>query len=125
MSAASSAARRSAAVQRLTSRVDDDGGQPAVVLGVVGAAEDAHTRLVGEERPIALTPAASPLHHVVQPRELGAAERREDVGEAVVVADLGVLVVRDGLTRLGGELADVIRQPPIVRSAACRHRRWS
>ena len=50
---------------------------------------------------IAFPPASALLHHAVEPHQLGAPDRGKEVGEAVVVADLGVLVVRDGLPRLG------------------------
>ena len=78
-------------------RVDDDRRQPAVVLRVVGTAEDRAprpSRRTASRSARAAPPAAD---HLVEPAQLGAAQRGQHVAQPVVVADLGVLVVGDRL----------------------------
>ena len=54
--------------------------------------------------------------------QLSPSEGGKEVGEPVVVADLGVLVVRRGLAGLGGEVTAAGRDPPRP-SRPCPHRR--
>jgi len=62
-------------------------------------------------------------HPVGQHLQLAAAHGGEQVAQAVVVADLRVLVVRGRVARLGGEFKRMINQRFIGRDT-CRRRRW-
>ena len=77
---------------------------------VVRAAKDAHAGLVCEEASVALPPLAAPGDHLVQAAQLRPPECGEDVGQSIVVADLGVLVVGDWLACLRRQLAHMVRE---------------
>ena len=61
-------------------------------------------------------------HPLRQHRQLRPADRGQEVAEAVVEADLGVLVVRYGLARLRRELARVRDERVVAARPAPRHR---
>ncbi len=61
---------------------------------------------------------------IVEHAELPTPHGGEQVAEAVVVADLRVLVVRRGVASLGGQEASPVDPVLPVRDAACRRRWW-
>jgi len=103
-------------------RVDDDRGQPEVVvvaladgvLGAVGLPEERDPRDPVEQGAVEQAVLAATLQHPGQPLQLGTSQRGQQVRHAVVVADVGVLVVQHRLAGLGGEVADVGGVPRVV-----------
>ena len=65
---------------------------------------------VGQGLPIPLVELPAPVDPVPQVLELGPTERSQDVGQPVVVADLGVLVVGRRLAGLGGQIPGPLGQ---------------
>ena len=67
-------------------------------------------------------PTVFPQHTVFQNLELAPADAGEDVTQAIIVTDFAVLVMGRGVARLGGQLAGVVRQRPVVgdKHAAAR-----
>ena len=65
-------------------------------------------------RGIRVTDVATAGDHVVEPGQLGDAQGRENVREPVVVTDLGVLVPRRRIPRLGGEMTRARQQVEVV-----------
>src|SRR5581483_8796282 len=104
-------------------RLEGDAGQPGVgaVPGVGGREGDAGE--IGEGLPVAGldgAPAGDPL---VERGQLAPAEGGQEVGQAVVVADLGVLVVGGRLPGLGGEVAGPVGGPAVVAQEGAARRR--
>ena len=85
--------------------VDGDHREPVGRLAERRVRAGTRCRRRRERVAVARVDRAATRHLVVQRCELTAAERGEQVAHAVVEADLGVLVVRRGVARLGGEVA--------------------
>ncbi len=107
--------------------VYQDGGEPAVAKGAFGLGRELDVVAVvlpgGEVVLVALEIGAALGDALVQYAHLTAADAGQDVAEAVVVADLGMLIVWGGVAGLGGQEAGFLDEgfvretkapPPLV-----------
>ena len=115
MSAALSTAASSSGFHRAVYRIDENRGQPAIVLGVAVPLEDLHALDVGEDLAVALSQPPTSRDHLLQPLQLCEAKRGQNVAQPIVVADLGVFVVCNRLPRLRAEIPDALGEPLIIR----------
>ena len=114
-SAALSTAASSAVFHARGYRIDENRGQPAVVLGVALPLEDLHALDVGEDLAVALAQPPSARDHLLQPLQLCEAKCGQNVAQPIVVADLGVFVVCNRLPRLRAEIPNSLGEPLIIR----------
>ena len=92
--------------------LDEEAGEPVGVQPIRGLRHEGETGQVGEGVAVAEGHRAPLLHALVEDLELPAADAREDVGQPVVVADLGVLVGHARIARLLGPEAGLVDRPP-------------
>ena len=103
--------------------IDRDAREPAVRRAVGRGGHEADAGSVAEQLAVAGVDPLPGRNALGQHRELRAPDRGQEVAEAVVEADLGVLVVRHGLAGLRRELARVGDERvvgPDQRSATAR-----
>ena len=98
--------------------VDGDAREPAVRRAVGRGGHEFDARRVAEKLAVAGVDSLPRRHALRQNRELRAADSGQEVAEAVVEADLGVLVVRYRLAGLRGELPRM-REELVVAPGEC------
>ena len=113
-SAALSTAESSSGFHSRRYRIDENRGQPAIVLGVALPLEDLHALDVSEDLAVAFSQPPTSRDHLLQPLQLREAKRGQNVAQPIVVSDLGVFVVCNRLPRLRAEIPDALGQPLVV-----------
>jgi len=103
--------------------VHRDAGQPMCATAPRRFRHQRDAGEVAEGLGVGVEDAAFGRDAVGQHLQLAAAHGGQQVAQAVVVADLGVLVVRSRVARPGGEFKRMINQRFIGRDT-CRRRRW-
>ncbi len=84
-------------------RVDGDHRKPAVVPAPGRFGHEVDARQVAQRLMVGFEDLPLAAHSFRQHPQLPATDGGEDVAQAVVVTDLGMLVVRRGVTGLGGQ----------------------
>ena len=110
------ASRMSSRVAPNSARIDGDAGQPAVRAAVGGFGHELDAGQPRQRRAVALVDRRAVARACSgSDLQLAAADRREQVAQPVVVADLRVLVVRRRIARLRREVARALDDVAPVR----------
>ena len=83
-------------------------------VGARGLPEDGHPGHTGKQPTVGKAVLAPTFDHLVEAGELGAPQGRQEVGEAVVLADVRVFVVDYRLACLGREVANPVCELDLV-----------
>ena len=96
-------------------RIDGQGSEPTSVATPSSVRHEMDARYACQRRSVILEVGSPRCHPFLQHPQLSPPNRRQQVAHAVVVADLGVLIVRRWIASLRGKLRASLDEAGIVR----------